>query len=184
MPFCWIPVSIVRQVHPGLVTNFEAVQEKNVCEARVSDVAQGRRKSRTYASRGIKNRRSNAESLTSPVRVARTHCRTNQGDERSRNQGSPFYAFGSDREGSRAELHSQSGLDDSALSLSSHSADAFRLDAHPSGGGFFPAMEILWGQSCRMRKIQARCPRTGLISLSTRPWNLMKSPLQLGGTSS
>jgi Holliday junction resolvase YEN1 len=32
-----IPVSIVRQVHPGLVTDYEVAQEKNVCGARVSD---------------------------------------------------------------------------------------------------------------------------------------------------
>ncbi|OAX32128.1 hypothetical protein K503DRAFT_635561 [Rhizopogon vinicolor AM-OR11-026] len=60
----------------------------------------------------------------------------NMEDDRTRIQGIPIPEVGPDREGSRAELQSQSRVEDGTLSHFPGSTGAPRLDAHPSQGGF------------------------------------------------
>ncbi|OJA10191.1 hypothetical protein AZE42_01832 [Rhizopogon vesiculosus] len=121
----WIPVSIVRQVYPGLVGDCEAEQEKSVQKAPGSNGHEDER--------GVKH----GLAQVSRIREATLDLLLSQFGQI---QGIPIPEFCPDHEGSHAELQSQSRIEDGTLSHSSGSANAPRLDVHPSQGGFLFTM--------------------------------------------
>ncbi|KAG0704668.1 XPG I-region-domain-containing protein [Suillus ampliporus] len=128
----WIPVSIVRQVYPGLAVDYEAEQEKSTRKAPASGVVRRQGKNKPRIDPGTEDQRSETERPTSPVRAVRTHCQMNL-DDGAMKQGPHIHALGPDREGSCAgdNLRSQNRLEDNILSLPSASMRTLRSDAHP-----------------------------------------------------
>ncbi|KAG2153896.1 hypothetical protein DEU56DRAFT_771728 [Suillus clintonianus] len=119
----WIPVSMVRQVYPGLVVDYEAEQEKSIRKASGCGVTRRQGKGKAKADPGTEDQTSHTEPFTSPVRVARTHFQLDR---------EPIRALGPDRERCHTsgsdELRPQIRLEDYIPSLPSVS---IRADTHP-----------------------------------------------------